>query len=617
MSGAVEHLWVVNSTTDAAGRCTHIDEQWLAFTGQSRSDTLGHGWFNAIHPDDRPKAVQTLRETWEDRAALRTEFRIRRSDGVYRWVLMVGAPRFDDKGTFIGYVGSIVDVADRRAFEETLRASEQKLRFVHDRLTATLRAYPVVLFEQEGPELRYVWIHNPELATAVDDVVGMTDRDLFARAADADAMAAVKRRALSTGAPARQEVEVEVRGELRWFDLRVEPRSTPGAAEGVLCTLTDITQRKRTEEALLAADKRKDEFLAILGHELRNPLASILSGVEILRRAQPREARAPERAVIAVMERQVGHLVRLVDDLLEISRIDRDKIELRKERVELAAIVRDALDIARPAIEKGRHRVEVRVAPEPLPLLADPTRLAQVASNLLNNAARYTPSGGLIEIEARRADKEAMLIVRDNGVGMAAETLPRIFDLFSQVEAGHTAGLGVGLALAKKLVALHEGSIEAMSAGVGKGSEFVVRVPLAAASAPAPAPAGPAPARLEPKRVLIVDDDKDVADSLAMLLESLGAETHVAYDGAAALEAAVEFAPDIALIDIRMNGVDGYETARRLRAALGVRTPLLIALTGLGQNKDREDASKAGFDLHLTKPVSAAALERVLRKARR
>jgi PAS domain S-box-containing protein len=617
MSGAGEHLWVINSTTDSAGRCTHIDDQWLAFTGQSRSDALGSGWFNAIHPQDRPKTVETLRATWEDRAALRTEFRIRRSDGVYRSVLMVGSPRHDEKGAFIGYVGSIVDVHDWRAFEETLRASEQKLRFAHDRLTATLRAYPVVLFEQDGPRLRYVWIHNPDVMTAAENVVGKTDHDLFEREGDADAVTAVKRAALATGEPAREEVEIQVRGELRWFDLRVEPRSTRGATDGVLCTLTDVTQRKRTEEALLSADKRKDEFLAILGHELRNPLAPILAGVEILRRAQRADAEAPERAVIAVMKRQVGHLVRLVDDLLEVSRINSDKIVLRREPAEVAAIIRDALDIARPAIEKNGHEVELRIAPEPLRLFGDPTRLAQVVTNILNNAARYTPFGGRIEIEAERAAAEAVIRVRDNGVGMAPETLPRIFDLFSQVEPGKAAGLGVGLALAKKLVELHGGVIEAMSAGAGKGSEFSVRLPLDDASVPANTPNGQAPARIEPSRVLVVDDDQDVADSLAMLMESLGAETRTAHDGGAAVEAAAAFEPEIALIDIRMNGIDGYETARLLRERLGERTPLLVALTGLGQDRDREAALEAGFDLHLTKPVSADALERVLVSGRR
>ena len=274
MRSAGDHLWVISSTTDAVGRCTHIDEQWLAFTGQSRSEALGSGWFDALHPEDRPKTVETLRATWEDRAALRTEFRVRRVDGAFRWAQMVGAPRYD-AGAFIGYVGSIVDIDDRRAIEQTLRASEQKLRVAHERLTAALRVAPIILFEQQGCDLRYVWILNPSLDIRADDLVGKTDYDLFERVEDAQAVLAIKRGVFETGRAARREVQVMTGGVPRWYDLSVEPRSTGGSIDGILCAATDITERKRAEEAQEAADRRKDEFLAILGHELRNPLMAI------------------------------------------------------------------------------------------------------------------------------------------------------------------------------------------------------------------------------------------------------------------------------------------------------------------------------------------------------
>ena len=614
MRSAGDHLWVISSTTDAAGRCTHIDEQWLAFTGQSRSEALGSGWFDALHPEDRPKTVETLRATWEDRAALRTEFRVRRVDGAFRWAQMVGAPRYD-AGAFIGYVGSIVDIDDRRAIEQTLRASEQKLRVAHERLTAALRVAPIILFEQQGRDLRYVWILNPSLDNRADDLVGKTDYDLFERVEDAQAVLAIKRGVFETGRAARREVQVMTGGVPRWYDLSVEPRSTGGSIDGILCAATDITERKRAEEAQEAADRRKDEFLAILGHELRNPLMAIQNGVEILRRTRATDTSTAGPATIAMMGRQVGHLVRLVDDLLEISRINSDKIELRTEPVDVASILGDALDAARPHIEKQGHRVETRLAGGALRTFGDPTRLAQVLTNVLNNAARYTQPGGLIEITAERVEDEAAIRVRDNGVGIAPDMLPGIFDLFSQVDSrenGAEPGLGVGLALAKKLAELHGGAIEARSSGIGKGSEFVVRLPLYQSPGPPAAAEQPQPARRRRTRVLVVDDDHDVADSLALLIESLQAEVRVAYDGASGLEVAVEFEPRVALIDIRMVGIDGYETARRFRARLGAATPTLVALTGLGQDEDRKRAFGAGFDRHLTKPVSVDELERLL-----
>ena len=352
-----------------------------------------------------------------------------------------------------------------------------------------MRVAPIILFEQQGRDLRYVWILNPSLDIRADDLVGKTDYDLFERVEDAQAVLAIKRGVFETGRAARREVQVMTGGVPRWYDLSVEPRSTGGSIDGILCAATDITERKRAEEAQEAADRRKDEFLAILGHELRNPLMAIQNGVEILRRTRATDTSTAGPATIAMMGRQVGHLVRLVDDLLEISRINSDKIELRTEPVDVASILGDALDAARPHIEKQGHRVETRLAGGALRTFGDPTRLAQVLTNVLNNAARYTQPGGLIEITAERVEDEAAIRVRDNGVGIAPDMLPGIFDLFSQVDSrenGAEPGLGVGLALAKKLAELHGGAIEARSSGIGKGSEFVVRLPLYQSPGPRP-----------------------------------------------------------------------------------------------------------------------------------
>jgi PAS domain S-box-containing protein len=869
MSGAGDQPWVISSTTDPAGRCTHLDGQWTALTGQSVAAALGAGWLDMLQPDDRPKTIETLRSALGRRSPFRHEFRLRRKDGAFRWALAVGAPRFDESGAFLGYAGSIIDIHARRATGEALRESEERLRLAHERLTATLRASPVVVFEQDL-DLRYAWIQNPALGFHPSEVVGKTDHELFGRE-DADALVAIKRRVIETGTPAREEVRIFIDGAQQFYYLSVDPRTSGGEILGVLCTATDITERKqaeealrrtreslaiaveagqmgtwdidlirgqtvhrnlrhdqifgydtlqeawgsdiarrhvleedlptyeaaiaraqetgdlrfevrlrwpdgshhwmaargrlafdengkptqasgvnfditeqkraeetlresearlklaleaanagdwewapethefnasgraktlhglnaelpmthemalaavhpedrprvetalrdtlesgapfhieirapqangsmrwltsraelrpeggrkrliglvqditerkRVEEALKEADRRKDEFLATLGHELRNPLASIQNVAEILRKTERADASASDRTLIEMMQRQVRHLVRLVDDLLEISRINSDKIELRKARTSLAAILKDALEISLPQIEKKGHRLETRLASEPLTLSADPVRLAQVLTNIINNAVRYTAPGGRITIETRQRDEEAVIKVEDDGVGIQPEMLPRVFDLFSQVggaERSADGGLGVGLALAKKLVELHGGVIEAQSAGLGCGSAFVVRLPLDGSPAPfaGSEPAKPT-AKGQPVRLLVIDDDHDVADSLGMLMESFDAEVRVAYDGISGVDIAAEFQPAIAMIDIRMPMTDGYETARLMRERLGDSAPMIVALTGLGQDKDRERALDAGFDMHLTKPVAAERLEDLLRR---
>lgn len=323
-----------------------------------------------------------------------------------------------------------------------------------------------------------------------------------------------------------------------------------------------------------------------------------------------------DRTPIDMMQRQVAHLVRLVDDLLDISRINSGKIELRMERTQIGSIVADAIAMSQTHIEAKGHRVESRPAREPLPVCGDPVRLTQVLTNLIKNASKFTPSRGLIEVGTARQGDEAVVSVRDNGVGIAPDMLPFVFDLFSQGDSRETngeGGLGVGLALAQNLVDLHGGRIEAHSAGPGKGSTFVVRLPLDA-SVPATSTAATGSELPALLRILVIDDNPDVADSLVMLIESFGAEVRVAYDGASGAEIAGEFRPDIAFVDIRMPGMDGHATARLIRARLGETAPTLIALTGLGLEKDRTLSLEAGFDMHLTKPVSAEALEDLLRR---
>jgi PAS domain S-box-containing protein len=381
----------------------------------------------------------------------------------------------------------------------------------------------------------------------------------------------------------------------------------------------DVSDRKRAEEALREADRRKDEFLAMLGHELRNPLAPLHGTMETLRRRKL-DGGALERAY-AMMERQVGHLTRLVDDLLDVSRITRGLVELRREPVNLADVAGQATEMATPALEGRGHDLSVALPRKPLRVEGDATRLTQVVFNLLNNAAKYTDPGGKIWLAVEREGEQAVVRVRDNGSGMKAELVPKVFDLFTQGERTldrAEGGLGLGLTLVKRLVELHGGTVEARSEGPGKGSEFVVRLPALPAEVENPQPArapGPPPAAVQVERVLVVDDNLDVAESLTWMLEGLAREIKMVHSGAAAVEAAGQWRPDVILCDLGMPRMDGYETCRSLRQLPGLEKTIIAAVSGYGGEEDRRKSQEAGLDRHLVKPIGRATLEGLVKSA--
>jgi CheY-like chemotaxis protein/two-component sensor histidine kinase len=384
----------------------------------------------------------------------------------------------------------------------------------------------------------------------------------------------------------------------------------------------DITQRKQAEgelrrlnTELFEADRRKDDFLATLAHELRNPLAPITHALEVLRLKDPPDA--DTRWTRDIIDRQVRHLTRLVDDLLDLARITRGKVQLRRERIDLGTVLRGALEAARPLIDSLKHTVTLELAPQPLWIDADAMRLTQVVLNLLNNAAKYTPSGGQIRAQVERGNGEALISVRDSGIGIAAEHLHSVFEMFSQVAPAlerSQGGLGIGLALARGLVELHGGHVEAHSEGSGRGSEFIVHLPwgeLSAGGGAARPEAGQAAAGAT-RRVLVVDDNRDAADSLALMLTLSGHDTRAAYGGVAALELAAQFLPDIVLLDIGMPQLNGYQVAEQIRRQPWGRRIALVALTGWGQEEDKRRALAAGFDHHLTKPLDPLRLAALL-----
>ncbi len=511
---------------------------------------------------------------------------------------------------------------------EALRRSEQQLRMVIDALPA------VVTYIDRDTRYRFF---NRTLCEWFgldpDSVRGRTALEIMGERAY-EAVRPMMELAFA-GQHVNFEAELPYRhGGARAVEVRYVPDiRSDGTVEGYIALVDDITERKRAEtalrqseerfrvlaESLNEVDKRKDEFLATLAHELRNPLAPIRNSLHVLRLAGGDPAVQEE--VVEMMDRQANHLVRLVDDLLEVSRVSRGKIELRKEPVELAAVVRSAIESSRPLIEAAGHRLAVSLPSEPLTLAIDPVRITQVIANLLNNAAKFTAEGGQIWLTARREGSGVVISVRDDGVGIPADMLEKVFEMFMQVDPSPGrahGGLGIGLTLIERLVQMHGGTVEARSGGPGQGSEFLVRLPAIAPELPVEAEAlradghgdVPSPCR----RILVVDDNVDSAESLGTLLRLKGHDVQIAHGGEAALAAARAYPPEVVLLDIGMPGLDGYEVARRLRKEDGCDQVLLIALTGYGQDDDRRRSREARFDDHLVKPIDLAALEALLRR---
>ena len=411
-----------------------------------------------------------------------------------------------------------------------------------------------------------------------------------------------------------------------WWNISLVPlHESAGAVTSVLIVAEDITVRKqaeiglnRSQDALREADRRKDEFLATLAHELRNPLAPIRTAAQIL--GSPKLAAQQLQWAHNVIQRQVGHMALLLDDLLDIARITRGKLEIKKERVRLTEVVDSAVEAARPLLDGKHHNFSVSLPPAELLLDADPLRLSQVLSNLLTNSAKYTDPAGHIELSVFVQDSVLCLSVKDDGIGIASESLNGIFEMFSQVDSASTrteGGLGIGLALVKGIVDLHGGTVSVQSAGPGLGSEFVVRLPLTPANSTTLSVADPDVQPLvSGRRVIVADDNKDAADALAMLLELSGHEVRVAHGGRGALSLAQTFRPDVAILDIGMPDLSGYDVAAQIRREPWGGAIVLIALTGWGRNDDRQRAAIAGFDQHMTKPVDPEKLEAFLARCR-
>jgi len=611
-------------TFDRNWRYTFVNDEAVTRMRVKRDDIVGRSVWDLV-PEALGKQVDAvLRRAMRERTRVEYEAydEIRQ-----RWFANRVYPTPDG-----GLAVYSLDITERKRSEallreqkELLHQSEERLRLEREKLVNLFEEAPVPVAVYEGPEHRVVVFNRKTREVLLDQGPAPTTGQPLV-----ESLPELRGSELSklldevfTSGEARSSVELPIRlrpndGSLedRYFTTFFQPvRGLAGEVTGVMTAGYEVTEELRLRRAALDASRAKDEFLAMLGHELRNPLAPILTSVQLMRMRQT------QMRELDVIERQVAHLMRLVDDLLDISRITRGRMELRKTKLELGQVVLRGLEMASPVIEQRGQRIELQVPAEGLEVEGDLERLAQVVSNLLTNAAKYSERGTTVHVDAERSGKIVRLRVKDEGIGIPDEMLTRVFDLFYQQPQSlerSKGGLGLGLAIVRSLVDLHGGSVTAVSQGVGMGSEFIVELPLAPGVEELPAPgAGDSKsltdllqhARPIQKRILVVDDNVDAAESIADFLRELGFEVEMAHDGPSALTIAQAFKPNICLVDIGLPVMDGYEVAQRLRSSNALpANARIIALTGYGQDSDRRRSLEAGFDTHLVKPVSLDVL---------
>jgi PAS domain S-box-containing protein len=593
----------------------------------SASDSLGrakHQIFQEMWPDG-DLARKTAQKALQTHGVFRGNLVHETPDGVRTHVETTVSLLRDAQGQESGHLYVIRDITARIQTERSLAAAAAALAR-RERQFSTLVENSPDIFARLDRNFRHIYV-SPIIeqftGRAPSEFLGKSNAELGVPPALQERWDTALAQVFATGTIGRIRFSYPTAtdGE-RVFDARLIPEfDDDGQVESVLSIAVDVTEQELASAALRDADQKKDQFLATLAHELRNPLAPIRNALQIMRLSGEPGVQEDARSII---ERQLGHMVHLVDDLLDVSRISQGKVELRLELADVAGAVQAAVETSRPWIEAGNHDLTVRLPlPQSVLVRADVTRLCQIVSNLLNNAAKYTPDGGRIEVAARRQDGDAVVTVKDSGVGIPPAMLPRVFDLFAQVDRNSDrsqGGLGIGLALVKQLVEMHGGEVEAYSEGAGRGCEFTVRLPLAEADTANEV-------RIESHkleagaeqgvRVLVVDDNIDSAQSMAQVLDMLGYETRTVHDGVEAVKAAAAFSPHVVLLDIGLPHISGHEAARQIRALDGGADMLLIALSGWGQEDDLRKSVAAGFDRHFVKPVDLHVLMELVGQARR
>jgi PAS domain S-box-containing protein len=595
---------------DPDGHVFWYNRGWYEYTGKTLEETEGWGW-QSVHDTD---LLPGIMERWERSISEVVPFDmvlpLRGTDGPFRQFLTRALPVMDETGNVTRWFGTNTDVTVAKEAEEALTRREQELRSLADNSPDILARF------DRG--LRHVFVNAAaEKYTGIgaSEFLGKTNRELRMPVELCDTLDAAINTVFLTGRAVSREFSFESAQGLRHFKASLNPeKAASGAVDHVLAVAHDRTAEKDAQDALRVADRRKDEFLATLAHELRNPLATLRTGLDVLRLAK-----GPEIALRTqlMMERQLGQTVRLIDDLMEVSRITTGKVVLRLARIELRGVIDAAVEAVRPQLDARAHVLALDLFPEPIWLQADAARICQIVTNLLDNALKYSPAGSKVGLSTHREGSEVLITVSDSGAGIHQDMLTRVFDMFAQVERTldrAQGGLGIGLALVKRLTERHGGTVIAESSGLGTGSIFRVRLPILVKSEAADSNVAPQCVDVSEKRlrVLVVDDNHDAAESLAALISILGHETRVAESGASALALIWEFQPSLVFLDIGMQGMDGYETARRMRMDSSSAPVTLVALTGWGTEADKIKSKAAGFDYHFTKPVEIRKVEHLL-----
>jgi PAS domain S-box-containing protein len=592
-----------------AGRLEWVNDRWFELTGLREEQTLhDNGMLDGVHPEDRDELAQHWVRAVETSASVEIEYRLRNKLSDYRWHLGRMFPVRNPNGNVVRWLGVAIDIHDRRAAEDALRVSERRFETVFD-----LSPQPLAITrEADG---RYLYVND-----AFVELMGFTREEAVGKTSVELGLWTLEQRAEFVGPlkdSPRRSLEITVRAK-DGRAIRVVLSSIRSEIDGVPCMVnssTDVTDERANEDALRQVDRRKDEFLAMLSHELRNPLTPILTAARLLERRVDDDARQD----VGIIIRQVKHLVRLVDDLLDISRVAKGTVTLSKTQLDLHSVVSRAVEATSPLFEERGHHLDISMPATGLEVVGDAVRLTQIVDNLLSNAARYTPPGGMVTVTGAQEDDSVVLRVRDTGIGIDPSLLPDLFGTFVQGPRGPDraeGGLGIGLSLVRTLTELHGGTVTARSDGLGQGSEFSIRLPRWGKATGLARPAAPRfdanDSASTSARVLLVDDHSDVVEGLSRLLSVLGYDVRGVRNPLEAIELAEVFRPQIAILDIGLPTMDGYALAQALRSRLNDSPPTLIALTGYGQPRDRERSDASGFAAHLVKPIDVDELVETL-----
>jgi PAS domain S-box-containing protein len=614
-----EHLFrmVIEHSLDALaliqpdGRVSYVSPAISRVLGYTVEEFSKLSPFQIVHPDEQETARHRFNELVAQPAGSQTVTnRVQHKDGSWRWIETISTNQLNTPGT-LAIVANFRDISDSRRAAELIRAAEEKCHLIIESATE----FAIFTTDLNGRVDSWNSGASRLLGYSEEEIIGQDCRIFFTREDNAQSgPEAEMRDAISQGKGDDQKWHIRKDHSRFWGSGLMMPlRDDSGGVRGYLKIFRDMTREKLAEEQLKEADRRKDEFIATLAHELRNPLAAISNAALLLN--MPGDERSLEWSQ-EVIERQTKHLSRLLDDLLDISRINQGKIQLRQENLKISSAISKAIEVVRPGIEKKKLNLTVEISSGELAVFGDSTRIEQILVNLLGNAIKYTGEGGAITVTAKNGN-EVVITIEDTGVGIEPEMLPRVFDLFAQVDRSldrTQGGLGIGLTLVRTLVEMHGGKVTATSAGLGKGSTFRVSLPLAADPGSVEHSL-PRELKKVPKkgfRVLVVDDNRDLASSLGTLLSYTGYDVLTAFDGRSALDLANSSTPNALILDIGLPGIDGYHIAKRLRASSQCRGVLLIAMSGYGQEEDRKRSHEAGFDHHLVKPVEFNTLSAIL-----